>query len=539
VFVLQAVNAVLPHEVLMTSRLLALTLAAPLVLALSGLASAQTTSVPEAKHDTSPALSTIPAPPDLQGRSRLERIEHRVKPLPHPAQGRVRAQPDAARQVTAVRKFQATVLPAFDGIGGITGYTVQSDPPDTTAAVGRTQVVEWVNTALAVFDKSTGAMQGHILDGNSLFSGFGGDCQTFNDGDPIVAYDKIADRWVLSQFAVTGGENGGTFSYCVAVSQSPDARGTYNRYEFKFNDFNDYPKMGVWPDGYYVSFNMFHQNSFAGAKVCALARDKMLAGQAATMQCFDVADQGGLLPSDLDGMTSPPTGTPNYVLNFDFDGAHLNLWKFHVDWANPANSTFTKSAPIAVSKFAPACDSCIAQPSGGIGLQSLGDRLMYRLAYRQFADHESLVVTHTVSVGGGNGPTGIRWYELRSPGTTPVVFQQSTYAPNHSFRWIGSAAMDKAGNMLLGYSVSSPTVKPSIAFAGRLATDAASTMSAEKIVLPGTGVQTDPDRWGDYASVTLDPTDDCTFYFATQYLKVKGSFNWQTRVAKFTFPSCQ
>jgi hypothetical protein len=252
-----------------------------------------------------------------------------------------------------------------------------------------------------------------------------------------------------------------------------------------------------------------------------------------------VADQGGLLPSDLDGMTSPPTGTPNYVLNFDFDGAHLNLWKFHVDWANPANSTFTKSAPIAVSKFAPACDSCIAQPSGGIGLQSLGDRLMYRLAYRQFADHESLVVTHTVSVGGGNGPTGIRWYELRSPGTTPVVFQQSTYAPNHSFRWIGSAAMDKAGNMLLGYSVSSPTVKPSIAFAGRLATDAASTMSAEKIVLPGTGVQTDPDRWGDYASVTLDPTDDCTFYFATQYLKVKGSFNWQTRVAKFTFPSCQ
>jgi hypothetical protein len=297
--------------------------------------------------------------------------------------------------------------------------------------------------------------------------------------------------------------------------------------------------MGVWPDGYYVSFNMFRQNSFIGAKVCVLARDKMLAGQAATMQCFDVPNEGGLLPTDLDGMTPPPGGAPNYVLNFDFDGAHLNLWKFHTDWTNAANSTFTKAPAIAVSRFAPACDNCIAQPTGGVALQSLGDRLMYRLAYRQFADHGSLVVNHTVSISGGVGPTGIRWYELRGLDTMPVVFQQSTYAPNNSFRWIGSLAMDKAGNLLLGYSVSSRTLKPSIAFSGRLATDPPSTLSAEKIVLPGTGVQTDPDRWGDYASVTLDPVDDCTFYFATQYLKVKGSFNWQTRIAKLKFPSCQ
>jgi hypothetical protein len=522
----------------MTTRLFALTLAVPLVLNSAGRALAQTTSLPEAKHDTSPALSSIPAPPDLQSRSRLARIEHRVKPLPRPAAGEQRAQPDQSRQLRATRPFQPNVLDGIDGIGGITGYTVQSDPPDTNAAVGRTQVVEWVNTALAVFDKSTSQQQGHILDGNSLFTGFGGDCETFNDGDPIVAYDRLADRWVLSQFAVTGGERGGTFSYCVAVSQTPDATGTYNRYEFKFNDFNDYPKMGVWPDGYYVSFNMFHQNTFAGAKVCALSRDKMLAGQAATMQCFDASDQGGLLPSDLDGLTPPPSGTPNYVLNFDFDGTHLNLWKFHVDWNNPANSTFTKSQ-ISVSKFSPACDSCIAQPTGGVTLQSLGDRLMYRLAYRQFTDHASLVVSHTVSLSGGAGPTGIRWYELRGLETAPAVFQQSTYAPNNSFRWIGSAAMDKAGNMLLGYSVSSASVKPSIAFSGRLATDPVNTMSAERIVLPGTGVQTDPDRWGDYASVTLDPADDCTFYFATQYLKAKGSFNWQTRIARFKFPTCQ
>jgi len=532
-------QALKSDEVTMTERLRAPILTGLLLMACVP-ALAQTTSLPEVKHDTSAPLSSIPAPPDAQTRSRLERIEHRVKPLPRPApRGEQAIRPDSARQLTATRRFQPTVLQGFNGIGGITGYTVQSDPPDTTAAVGPTQVVEWVNTALAVFDKDTGAIQGHILDGNSLFAGFGGNCEMFNDGDPIVAYDKLANRWVLSQFAVTGGERGGTFSYCVAVSQGTDAVGAYNRYEFKFSDFNDYPKMAVWPDGYYVSFNMFHQNSFTGAKVCALARDKMLAGQAATMQCFDVPEQGGLLPADLDGTTAPPAGTPNYVLNFDFDGLHLNLWKFHVDWTNAANSTFAKSSPIAVTRFAPACDSCIVQPPGGVSLQSLGDRLMYRLAYRQFADHTSLVVNHTVGVSGGVGQTGIRWYELRNVETSPAVFQQSTYAPNNSFRWIGSVAMDKAGNILLGYSVSSRTVKPSIAFTGRQAMDPVNTMSAEQIVLPGTGVQTDPDRWGDYASVTLDPTDDCTFYFATQYLKVKGSFNWQTRIAKFKFPSCQ
>jgi hypothetical protein len=522
----------------MIERIFRHAVAAQAVLLLSVPAFGQTTAQPEAKHDTSPALSSIPAPPAVESGFRVRR-EHRVKPLPRPATGEQRARPDAARQAAARTRFQPATLPAIPGIGsGVGGFHVQSDPPDTNGAVGRTQVVEWVNTALAVFDKTTGAMQGNILDGNLLFTGFGGDCERFNDGDPIVAYDKIADRWVLSQFAVSGGESGGTFSYCVAVSKTPDAMGQYNRYEFKYDDFNDYPKMGVWPDGYYVSFNMFRGNSFLGSKVCALNRAKMLAGDAATMQCADVAGEGGLLPADLDGTTPPAAGTPNYVLNFDFDGSHLNLWKFHVDWDNPANTTFVKAPQIAVTPFAPACDACIVEPTGGVPLQSLGDRLMYRLAYRVFADHDALVTNHTVSVSGGNGPTGIRWYELRNLGTTPVVFQQATFAPDSAFRWIGSVAMDKAGNMLVGYSVSSKKVKPSIAFSGRKATDPPGQMSAESIVMRGTGVQTDPDRWGDYASVTLDPADDCTFYFATQFLKAKGSFNWQTQISRFKFPEC-
>ena len=531
----------------MLDKLICSGIVAAVLLSAQPSAFAQATSQPEVKHDVSGPLSAIPAPLPMNAHAKLEQDIHRVKsirpanPAAAAARRPVTRPQDAARQSTAPHPFQPATLPAIPGISsGKNGFIAQSDPPDTNAAVGRTQIVEWVNTSFAVFDKQSGALQGNILPGSALFKNFGGDCQNFNDGDPIVGYDKLADRWVLSQFAITGGENGGgTFSYCVAVSQTPDALGQYNRYEFQFPDFNDYPKMSVWPDGYYVSFNMFHGEQFNGAKVCALPRTNMLAGQTATMQCFDVANQGGLLPADLDGKQTPPAGTPNYVLNFDFDGTHLNLWKFHVDWSDASKSTFTKSQ-ITVSPFTPACDGCIPEPSGGSKLQSLGDRLMYRLAYRQFADHDSLVVNHAVSISGDPGPTGIRWYEIRNLASTPVVAQQSTFAPDSSYRWMASAGMDKVGNLLIGYTVSSTKRAPGIAFTGRMVSDPPGQLSAEKLVaLTSTGVQTDPDRWGDYASVTVDPVDDCTFYFATQFVPTKGHFNWQTQISRFKFPNCQ
>jgi hypothetical protein len=491
----------------------------------------------EAKHDESPALSSIPRRPAVES-GIVVRKEHRVKPLPKPAPRERRTVPDSSVQKKSVKKFQANVLTPFEGIGKGT-YSIQDDPPDTNGAVGATQYVEWVNAAFAVFDKHSGNLIGNILDGNLLFKGFGGDCEQYNDGDPIVLYDKQANRWVLSQFAVSGGQStpGGTFSHCVAVSETSDATGKYYRYEFKFNDFNDYPKMGVWPDAYYVSFNMFHGDSFSGAKACAYNRNNMLMGQPASMQCFDIPDLGGLLPSDLDGLKTSQAGLPNIFLNFDMDGSHLNLWKFHVDWNNTNLTTWTGPQKVSVSAFNIPCDSCVVQPRGGIGLQTLGDRLMYRLAYRAFNDHDSVVVSHTVATGTG---TGIRWYEIRNPASNPTIAQQSTFAPDNNFRWIGSLAMDKVGNVAMGYSVSGNNTYPAIRFTSRNANDPPGTMSAEQIIKPGVGVQTNPDRWGDYASMSVDPVDDCTLYFATQYAGEAGAgqFNWHTAITRLKFPNC-
>ncbi|MCA1553911.1 MAG: hypothetical protein LC737_05990, partial [Chloroflexi bacterium] len=325
--------------------------------------------------------------------------------------------------------------------------------------------------------------------GNTLFQNVGGNCANYNDGDPIAQFDKAANRWVLTQFVVS------TTPYlqCVAVSQTADALGAYNLYVFSYGNvqFNDYPKLGVWPDGYYISYNIFNNGStFAGSKLCAFDRAAMLAGAAATQQCFQLSTAyGGLLPSDLDGATAPPAGSPNFFMNFGSNS--LNLWKFHVDWTNSANTTLTGPTNIPVAVFNAACNgggTCIPQPGTSQRLDSLGDRLMYRLAYRGFADgHEALVVNHSVSSGGRgrNTVTGVRWYELRNPngGTlasgTPVVFQQGTYAPDSTSRWMGSVAMDKAGDIALGYSASSSSIYPSIRYTGRAPTDALGTMQTE------------------------------------------------------------
>lgn len=440
----------------------------------------------------------------------------------------------------------------FAGVGnGDYGFTDQYAPPDTNGAVGATQYVQWVNTSFAVFDKASGAIvSGFPKAGNAIWSGFGGGCESNNDGDPIVIYDKGADRWVLTQFSVS------TTPYlqCVAVSATPDATGPYYRYAFSYGStqFNDYPKLGVWPDGYYITYNIFNNGiTFAGAKACAFDRAMMLAGNAATQQCFQLSSSyGGLLPADLDGSTQPPSGSPNFFLNFGFNS--LRLWTFHVDWNSPNNSEFSGPVTIPVASFAAACNgggACIPQPNTRQKLDSLADRLMYRLAYRNFGDHESLVVNHSVGVG-TNKPkqvTSVRWYELRNQaGSTmasgaPVVHQQGTLGTADGIhRWMGSIAMDKQGNIALGYSASSGSVKPSIRYTGRLASDALNTMQAEAVVKAGGGSQLQNlRRWGDYSAMTVDPVDDCTFWYTNEYLKSSGIFNWSTWITSFKFPGCQ
>jgi hypothetical protein len=454
-------------------------------------------------------------------------------------------QADGALQKTAGSAAGTTPGLGFAGVGqGDYGFTDQYAPPDTNGAVGATQYVQWVNTNFAVFDKATGTiLAGFPKPGNTLWQGFGGGCQTNNDGDPIVQYDKVANRWIMTQFSVS------TTPYlqCVAVSTTPDATGTYNRYAFSYGttQFPDYPKLGVWPDGYYISYNIFNNGtSFAGAKVCAFDRTAMLAGAAATQQCFQLSTAfGGLLPSDLDGTTAPPAGSPAYFMNFGSNS--LNLWKFHVDWANGTNTTLAGPTNIPVAAFTRACGggACIPQPNTRQKLDSLADRLMYRLAYRNRAGVESLVVNHTVKVGGlkRSEIDGVRWYEIRTPNGTPTAVQQATFAPaDGTSRWMGSIAMDKQGNMALGYSASSSAVFPSIRYTGRLVTDLPNTMQSETRIIAGSGSQlANLSRWGDYSAMTIDPVDDCTFWYTSEYLKGSGTFNWSTWIASFKFPGCQ
>lgn len=467
------------------------------------------------------------------------RINRPVKLL-HPPRPVVSTADPLAQGLRAVGPLVSTTPGlSFDGIGvGLGSFSPSSAPPDTNGAVGATQYVQWVNTSFAVFNKTTGALVFGPAGGNTLWQGFGGPCEANNDGDPIALYDKQANRWFMTQFSVTGSQ----FFQCVAVSTTSDATGSYRRFSYQFTNFNDYPKGGVWPDAYYLSFNMFNASgtAFVGGRACALDRNQMItaSGTPGPIQCFQLSSSfGGLLPSDQDGSTNPPAGSPNPFVAFGTNV--LQLWKFHVDWATPAASTFTGPTNVSVASFSEACGggTCIPQPSTTQRLDSLADRLMYRLAYRNLGTHESLVVTHSVTVG--STPSGARWYEIRNLGGTPTVFQQGTFSPDATSRWMGSIAMDQQGNMLLGYSASSSSVRPSVRYTGRLAGDALGTMQTESTLIAGVGSQTGGlSRWGDYSAMTVDPVDDCTFWFTTEYLKSTGSFNWSTRIGSFKFPSC-
>src|SRR5881392_2306734 len=389
-------------------------------------------------HDVSPPLRTLAPAPDQSGKEKKEKEPK--KGLPVPAQSAA----DPVVQSSPGTAAAPAPGPGFDGIGqGFTGpsgsFFVASAPPDTNGAAGPNHYVQIVNSAFAIFNKAGTPVYGPVPT-NTLWSGFGGGCQTNDDGDATVEYDRLADRWIISQFSVS------TTPYlqCVAVSTSGDPTGSYYRYSFNYGNvaFPDYPKLGVWSDAYYETYNIFNNGvTFAGSKVCAFDRTKMLSGGAATQQCFNTSTAyGGLLPSDLDGSTPPPTGSPNYVMNFGTNA--LNLWKFHVDWTNPAASTFSGPTSIPVAGFTAACNgggTCIPQSGTTNKLDSLADRLMYRLAYRNFGDHESIVVNHSVTAGSS---VGIRWYELRNPNGNPTIYQQGTYAPDAAYRWMGSIAMD-------------------------------------------------------------------------------------------------
>ncbi len=457
--------------------------------------------------------------------------------------------PDEAVQDTnaSQRALAAPDVPSpllsFDGIV-FPGVGCNCAPPDTDGEVGQTQYVQMVNEGIQVFNKSTGASIFGPVGISTLWNGFGGVCQNNGSGDPVVLYDQLANRWVISQFA---GSSVPT-DECVAVSTTNDASGSYYRYGFHLgSNFFDYPHLSVWPDGYYMSMNVFNSSgtAFLGPQPFAFDRAKMLVGQPATFVSTGVtggSSEDVYLPADLDGSTLPPTGSPATFISMPFSGT-FKVRHFHADFATPSNTTFTLFASPASAGFTELCPttrSCVPQ-SGQTStnrLDGIGDRLMFRLATRFIGGHESTVGNFTVSSG---GVAGIRWFELRDVTSGPVtVFQQSTYQPDTTWRWMGSAAMDQAGNIALGFSASSSSIFPQIRYAARLAGDPINTMAqGETTMHAGTGSQKGTgNRWGDYSSLTVDPVDDCTFWYTQEYYQTTGTFNWRTRIGSFKLSTC-
>ncbi|MEO5898479.1 MAG: CARDB domain-containing protein [Vicinamibacterales bacterium] len=501
------------------------------------------------RRDTSPPLRDIRAIAPFQRHEPEEREKRLVRRIE-----RART-PDTMVQTTPGAAMLAPSSMSIEGIGNVNNVL----PPDTNAAVGPNHYVQAVNVSFAFYGKSPSTQPVLLYgpaDTSTIWTGFGGPCEARNDGDAIIIYDHLADRWVMSQLALPNlffGIALAPFYQCLAISATPDPTGTYHRYQFAFNKLNDYPKLAVWPDAYYMTINQFSAISlqYAGQGVIAFDRQKMLAGLPATMQYYDLAavdiNLAGMLPATLDG-PPPPAGSPGYFVQMDDDAwgysaDRLQLWRFSVNWTTPSASSFTGPSLLPVAPFdSDMCSysrNCIPQRDTDAKVDAMSDRMMYRLQYRNFGSHESLVVNQTVDADGSDH-AGIRWYEIRNPRFSPTLFQQGTYAPDGDHRWMGSVAMDAAGNLALGYSVSGPSTFPSIRYTGRLAADAPGVMTQGEVeVVAGGGSQTEASgRWGDYSTMAVDPADDCTFWYTQQYYAATSTSGWQTRIATFSFPSC-
>jgi hypothetical protein len=529
-----------------------------------------TTAVPSSAQETSAKPSVLTHPEvnhptqfdisrplrDMATEVQAQKGLQEASPVRHPklqeltaaAQQAGQSVQDGALQTSAGPLVNASIGLNLLGVGnGFPGYTVPDAPTDVNLAVGDTQVLQWVNVSYAVFNKTTGAIIAGPILGNAFWSGFGGPCQTSNSGDPIAQWDKIAHRWVIFQNVFSS-----PYQTCIAISTTPDATGTYYRFAFQQPGFPDYPKVGVWPDAYYQSQNNFGPSGagYVGAYVCAYERAKLLVGNSAAKQiCFQTGIfDDSLLPADIDSAaTLPPSGQAEVFLgSIDNSSPNVYQYLFHVDFATPANSTFTGQGgtmPISsVASFSLACggfSACIPQQGVTDQLDSLGDRLMYRLAYRNFSgDHQTWLVSHSVTAGSS---VGERWYEFHAPETSTSlsVYQQGTFAPDSNYRWMGSIAMDSSQNIMLGYSVSGSNLYPSISYTGRVPTDPLGTMQTEASIVSGSGSQTDTsNRWGDYTSMAIDAADDCTFWYTNQYYMLTSSFNWSTRLASLKFSGC-
>jgi hypothetical protein len=426
-----------------------------------------------------------------------------------------------------------TSISNFDGLGA--GGAV---PPDTYGEVGPDHFFQVTNLAYAIYNKTGTKILGPLAN-SSIWNGMP---HNSNDGDAVVLYDEQADRWIFTQFSLPTNFTPPCYQM-FAVSQTSDPTGPWYRWVYSFSYMGDYPKFGVWPDGYYMATNRFSASGgYQGTGVTAFDRSAMLSGDPnAQMVTFNPSTGEGfvtMIPSDCDG-TFPPLGTPNYFTYVKMGGSqHIGIYEFHADWTNPVNSTFGSNVQLAVTPFT-TMSGGVPQKNSSRYLDVLGDRIMYRVQYRKFNGYSAMVLNH--SVNAGSGIAGIRWYQLKNTGSGWTIYQQATYAPADGlYRWMGSMAMDTAESIALGYSVSSSAIYPQIRYTGRFKNDALNTMTiAERHIINGggsqTGIWSGRSRWGDYSGMTVDPASPTTFWFTEEYYATTSDGNWLTRIASFTF----
>jgi hypothetical protein len=458
---------------------------------------------------------------------------------------------------------------------------------DPNGAVGTKQYMQWVNVYYQAYDKATLApvwatpQPGNLPWQRSLMK----NCYDLS-GDGLVMFDRLASRWIIAAHGLPGGNE---YYYCVAISNTDDLTSeslSWYTYEFPLTPvlgknskgtvyFPDWPKFGTWADAYYVTFDLLDINNKytpIGVVACALDRTNMLTGSTPNpMQCFsdptpiptigDLYLKHSLIPADVEGTTPPPAGRNEFLVSIENppnDGKSttsdaINVWAFHVDWTDPAKSTFTDTLR-TVTAYTPGCYNvsfplrtvCVPEPATNpkngdhYEIDSVGDRLMPRLSYRNFGTYESLLVSQTIQAGPKTKQTAVRWYELRSHDKgLPTVYQSGTIRPDTTnFRFMPSIAQDQDGNAAVGYSVSSSTTHPGIrASWWNLPSK---TTPAELLIQSGTGDEEDTNLWGDYTSMTVDPVDGCTFWYVNEYFTKDQitTLDWQTRIANFKIPTC-
>ncbi len=435
-----------------------------------------------------------------------------------------------------LQRLEGTLAPSigvnFDGSNdadnsALLGFAIV--PPDTDGDIGPNHYVQWINLVSEIFDRNGNTLVGPFA-GNQYFQGLGGDCDAENSGDPITLYDEAADRWLVSQFAV----DASPYFMCVAISETSDPTGAYHQYAFDFGtDFPDYPKLGIWGDSYVMTTRDFANGfSFAGLSAVALDRNAMLNGNAATMVRFPNAFGGtsvdGYLPADADDSVSGPIIFGGHG---DDGDSIFELWELDVDWNNPGAATFNSIPGATVSSFDGVVPS-VNQPNGQV-LDDHSFFTMHRLQVREFGTHTSMVVNHTVETTANTA--GIRWYEFREYGTGWGLHQEGTFSPDTDDRWMGSIAMNGNGDISLGYSRSSSSMFPSIYFTGQTADQSGTGVMnvAETLIHAGSGSQSGASRWGDYSKMSVDPVDDQTFWYTTEYYQTTASFDFKTRIASF------